>query len=233
MILPLPFRGAGGILLAGLLVSSAAAGPQMEIEVSVDDLSSGELLVTMELDGFGDRELLLRGVPSWVDNPVAEPRGDVVHALRVEADGELVEPKLRRASDGQIVRVLPTGEDVEISYRLQIDYVAGEMASTYRILVPYMDDDRAWLLGNHVFLTPVVADDEIEALLAEIDIELEFDLPKKLDLVGPPEDVEFSNLFELLSLQFGIGDFYVLRASVPGWKGRVALESPLLPGAPE
>jgi predicted metalloprotease with PDZ domain len=217
--------GAGGILLAGLLVSTAVAGPRMEVEVEVEDLASGELIVSMELDGFGDSPLALRDIPSWVDNPFAEPRGEVVRWLRVEAGGELVSPKEKAGDQGESFWVLPTGEDIELSYRLHVDFQPGEVASNYQILIPYMDDDRAWLLGNHVFMTPVVEGDEIDALLAEVEVDLSFDLPDSLALVGPPRDTEFDSLFELLSLQFGIGDFDVFRAPVPGWDGYVAFES--------
>lgn len=225
MIRSVLIHGVGGVILAGLLVSGALAGPRIHYEVEIEDLAAGELLVSMELDGFGEAELELRDIPSWVDNPFAEPRDELVQFLYVQADGEELVPATRSGARGETRWVLPTGEDVELAYRLRVDFEPGEMAGTYRILIPYMDDDRAWLLGNHVFLTPVVQGSEIEALLAAIEVELSFDLPESLELIGPPRDSGFENLFELLSLQFGVGDFEVLSASIPGWEGRVALES--------
>ena len=66
MILSRLFSGAGGFLLAGLIVSAAAAGPQMTVEVELSELSDNVLHVFMLIEGNDQETLHLRGVPTYV-----------------------------------------------------------------------------------------------------------------------------------------------------------------------
>jgi predicted metalloprotease with PDZ domain len=193
----------------------------MEVEVSVDDLAGGELAVTMQLFDVEADSLRLAGVPSWVDNPHAEAVGEVVRGLRVRSGGGDVAAV---GSSSTRAWVVPAGGDLEISYRLRVDFEAGAVATAYRILVPSMDESRAWLLGNHVFLTPSLTGDRVADLIAPLPIILRFDLPEEMTLVGPPREATFGSLFELLSVQFGLGAFEVIEVPRSGGRLRLVLE---------
>lgn len=220
-------RGAGGVFLAGLLVSAAAAGPRMEVEVAVDDLEQGSLHVTMVLEGFADGSMRLRGVPTWVDNPMAEARGEVVRELRVfDAQGGEIPARFSRGESGEGGWSFRAAGTVEVTYRLDVAFQAGEMVEAYPVLVPFMDDRRAWLLGNHVFLTPEFAGSRVDGLLRALPVEVAFDLPRSMRLVGPPRDTTVASLFELLSLQFGLGDFDVLEVPAKDLDLRLAFVDP-------
>ena len=225
MILSRLFSGAGGFLLAGLIVSAAAAGPQMTVEVELSELSDNVLHVFMLIEGNDQETLHLRGVPTYVDNPVAEARGEVVRSLRVHSgDRELV-PRRGRTDRGESTwTVSPVGASIEIEYTLQIEFVAGPMVEAYPIHMPSMDEDRAWLSGNHVFLTPEFSENRVQDLRRHVPVDLRFRLPDDLDLYGPPAEVTLNNLHELLSLQFGLGDFETISGKGKDWDWAVVFE---------
>ena len=225
MILRPLLSGAGGFVLAGLVVSAAVAGPRLFIEVGVPDLTGNILHVSMRLEGNEQETLRLRGVPTYVDNPVAEARGEVVRELRVHSGGREIAAHRSWTDRGEPVWTLgPVGGSVEVEYTLAIDFVAGAMVESYPICIPSMDEERAWLSGNHVFLTPEFSDDRVVDLRRVVPVELRFRLPDDLELYGPPVELELGNLHELLSLQFGLGDFEAFGAAGNGWNWSVLIE---------
>jgi predicted metalloprotease with PDZ domain len=196
----------------------------MDVEVSVEDLSTHELGIRIFLSDIGPGPLRVRGIPTYVDNPLAEAVGEVVTSLRFSTEVGELEAVRGTGTRGETVWTLHAGQSpVMIEYVLQPDFVAGAIVEKYGILVPFLDEKRAWLTGNHVFLSPEFGEDRMRDLREPVDIRLRFELPESIALIGPPPDVEMQNLHELLSLQFGLGDFEVLPVHGSGWKGEVIL----------
>lgn len=218
---------AGGLVLAGLLVAPALASPRIHARVGLDDLSSGELRVSLTIEDESGAVRRLWGVPVYVDNPVAEGRGEVVRDLRVSVDGEKARVLVARTPRGEPAWDLDEAVGgLEVSYTLRVDFVAGEMVEAYPILVPAMDGATAWLTGNHVFLTPGFGGERVRELRRDMEIRLEFDLPDGIALHGPPPVLRLRNLHELLSLQFGLGRFSELEVRGPGWSASLILREP-------
>jgi predicted metalloprotease with PDZ domain len=197
----------------------------MEVVVSVEDLAARALDVRISLADFGPGPWRVRGIPTYVDNPVAVADGQVLGSLRFSNAVGRLEPVRTAGDRGETVWTFDSGVDaVTIEYVLRPDFVAGPMVERYGILVPFMDEDRAWLTGNHVFLSPESGENRMLGLREPMTIRLRFDLPESMALVGPPSQVEPQNLHELLSLKFGLGDFEVLPVHGSGWKGEVILK---------
>ena len=216
---------AGGPLLAGLSAPAAIAAGSMAVEVRVQDLAIGELELRIRIEDPEAELRAIRGVPTYVDNPHAAAAGEIVHDLRFGAGEGRVAVRERRTARDEPEWVLDERPaTLEMTYRLRVDFEAGALASRYPIHIPGVRDGRAWLSGNHVFLSPVFGEDRVEDLRRPFPVSLRFVLADGLQVHGPPREVELQNLHELLSLQFGLGDFEVLEAGGEGWEGRVILE---------
>lgn len=220
---------AGGWLLASALTfsaSTAVAAPRIAVEVALEDLSSGELQISILIEGNEDPHLRLRGVPTYVDNPVAEARGEVVRALRVSSGQEDLAVRWSEGERGEPGwSIAGAGTDVLVEYTLRVDFVAGPMVEAYPIQIPSMDARRTWLTGNHVFLTPEFSEDRVADLRVACPVAVSFVLPPELELFGPPARTELRNLHELLALQFGIGEFQEIPVEGGPWPGGVVFRS--------
>lgn len=218
---------AGGFLLAGLFVSAAGAGPAMSVEVTALDPASGELGVSIHITGNVSPTLRLRGVPTYVDNPVPHAAGESVRGLRVRSGG--VELAVRRSeTDGgePVWEIEGAGDRLHIEYLLLVDLVASPMVDAYHVHIPHPDAGRLWLSGNLVFLTPEFTGERLHDLRAELPVELLFLLADGVDLFGPPARTRFRNLHELLSLQFGVGDFVEFDVFAGEYSAAVVLAEP-------
>ena len=77
-----------------------------------------------------------------------------------------------------------------------------------------MDPQRAWLYGNYVFCHPELADSKIDYIRRPLNIQVRFQTPAGVPLVGlPSAQLELANLYTLMSLQCGFGDFQVTTAA--------------------
>jgi predicted metalloprotease with PDZ domain len=204
---------AGGLVLAGLLAGTALAEqPRLDVRVEVGELAASSVAIRLELSGLTTDDLVLRPLPLYVDNPVAEAAGEVVRDLRVRVDGR------ERVPGSWTDRSKETGwwigsvvDRVRIEYAVDVDFRAGPMATDYPIQIPYMDARRAWLTGNHVFLIPTDSADLVSNLIEPLPVHVQFDLPAGTGLFGPPREFALNDRMELASLQFGLGDFEELR----------------------
>ncbi len=200
------------LVIVGLAVSAAAAttAPALDYQIGLENLRDTRLHITLTITGFPDKELVLLGVPSYMDNPVAKPHQQTVRELRArDIKGAALDVKSVKLGDGRkAYRISPAPGTVVIDYDLSIKFKQSDQTKAYPVQIPFMDHERAWLAGNYIFCHPQLAPDTPTALHSPVSISVAFDLPPDVPLHGLPVDgIELGNLYELLSLQFGLGSF--------------------------
>lgn len=218
----------GALLVAATTTSRAST--RLQVDVHVSALADRVLHVEMTVEDWPDSQLVLRAVPTYLDNPTAVADGEILQALVVfDGDGRelALEPVVLEGGEaGWRARAVPGR--FTWSYRITPRYVAGQQVRDYAIRIPFLDQRRGWLLGNHVFVVPELAGPRWLGLRAPTPVTLKFELPRDVAVVGPPQVCELPNLFALLSLQFGVGRFDVVRSEDPERPWSVILDA----GAP-
>jgi predicted metalloprotease with PDZ domain len=182
--------------------------PTLDYVVRVDDLGSRRLQVTLRTSGIEGDSLLLHGVPVYMDNPTAAAVDSAVRDLR--ATDKSGKRRLRIApaatDDGHPAWWITGGKNAVVSYTLVVDFKNSPQTERYSILIPYMKPDQAWLYGNTVFCFPQLAGD-VRATASEVArITVVFDHPG-VPVVALRDTTELHNVYELMSLQFGLGRF--------------------------
>jgi predicted metalloprotease with PDZ domain len=207
-----PRSGAAlAVLILLAWATTTLAVPSLDYLVTLDKLGDKRLRVMLALGGFEGDEIILRGVPSYMDNPVAAPKWRTVRKLRArnELGGELPIAKGKDSEGGRLWRIRPAAVGVTVvEYELSVSFKESRQTRNYPTQIPFMDKRRAWLAGNYVFCFPELNADARTAMRTPARIRVEFDLPGNLPLHGLPDGrIELGNLYELLSLQWGLGRF--------------------------
>lgn len=194
-----------------------AAVPTLDYVVRADDLARRRLHVTLRISGVDGDSVLLDGVPVYMDNPTVAAADSAVRDLRaVDASGRSVRVAAAATSDGHPAWWVIDAREPVISYTLAVEFKDSPQTGRYGILIPYMDTDRAWLYGNTVFCVPRLAHDVRATASVPARIRVVFDLPEEIPLVALADTTEVRNIYELMSLQFGLGRFVSERGTANG-----------------
>ena len=211
-------KAAPVLVLVGVLLiataTSAWASTRMTVDLRLSSLADRALDVHVVVDDWPDSVLVLRSIPTYLDNPTALADGDILQDLVVR-DGEgrqlsLEKVALEGGEPGWRTRGRPGR--FEWSYRVAIRFVAGQQVRDYAIRMPFMDAQSAWLIGNHVFVAPELEGPRWLALRAPTPVRLRIHTPPGIAVVGPPAECEIPHLHALLSMQFGLGRFEVIES---------------------
>ncbi len=206
----LPLFIAAWSVCPALESGEAAAPVKVDYTVSVEDLSRGRLHVAMRVAGCRPGTLLLHGVPFYAENPTPQATGDIVSHLRVGTlSARALQFDTTRDAKGQPVYCVYRVEgDIKIEYDLLVRFQESSQTRQYAILLPFMDSERAWLYGNCIFLHPELPAVAGRCWSQPMEITVRFEAPFGIPLVGvPAESISFTNLYQLLSLQFGFGKY--------------------------
>ncbi len=222
--------GLGAIFLVISLAfwSEAFAEPSLDYTVALSKLDSKQLHVTLTIRGLEGDELIIHGVPAYMDNPLARPRRRAVRRLiaRDEAGNDLRISSKKGSYGQRTYRVSPAAGTVVVDYDLNIDFKNSRQTKAYAVKIPFMDRRRAWLYGNYVFCYPVLDPDVPSAMRIPANIHLDFELPDDIPLYGLPQGpIHLSNLHELLPLQFGLGRYWTEQIATAGRKVQLIYES--------
>jgi predicted metalloprotease with PDZ domain len=188
----------------------------------MDRLASRMLHVEVVLRGVNADSVLWRDVPAYMDNPTPRARDQAVRGLMARtAAGTPVAIRSRATLQGETLHVVgPVSGEMHLSYDLLCDFADSPQTERYGIQLPFVDDERGWLYGNCVFLTPVLAADRARSVRLPVDVRVRFLLPPEIPLVAVPGDtLRLSCIYDLVSVQFGLGRYFVEDASA----GRHAL----------
>ena len=181
--------------------------PTLEYVVRVDDLASRRLHVTLRTSGIEGDSLLLRGVPIYMDNPTPAAVDSAVRDLRAtNKSGKRLRVAPASTGDGHPAWWIIGETDAVISYTLVIEFEDSPQTKRYSILIPYLSPDRGWLYGNTTFCFPQLASDVRATANKEARITVVFEHPG-VPLVALADTTELHNVYELMSLQFGLGRF--------------------------
>lgn len=230
-----PAAGSVGAQLVALVTctvlvataTTSGASTRLTVDVRANALTDRALHVRMTLEDWPDSSLVLRAVPSYLDNPTALADGRIVEELVVR-DGEgrvlaLENVELEGGEAGWRARGAPGR--YEWSYRISIRFVDGPQVRDYAIRIPFMDPRSAWLIGNHIFIAPELTGPRWLTLRAPTPVQVRFSTPPSLPVVGPPPGFELPNLHCLLSLQFGLGRFEVIQSEDPARPWTIVLDA--------
>jgi predicted metalloprotease with PDZ domain len=181
--------------------------PTLEYTVRVDDLASRRLHVTLRTSGITGDSLLLHGVPVYMDNPTAAAVDSAVRDLRAtNKSGKRLRVAPVATDDGHPAWWITGGRDPVISYTLQVDFKDSAQTKRYSILIPYVSPERGWLYGNTTFCFPQLASDVRTTASREARITVVFEHPD-VPLVALADTTDLHNVYQLMSLQFGLGRF--------------------------
>ncbi len=199
------------LLLSGSF-SLAAVDPRLEYVVRIVDMAEGEIHVSLTIDGQ-QGATSLRAVPSYMDNPVAKASEDPVRNLRVREwqTGRNLEVRSRKAQGGEYLFTFDSQSSrVKVDYDLKIVYKESLQTERYPIRIPYMNREKAWLYGNYVFCYPEWSTPKQKAVGETLSIDVSFELPEGISLVGVPSRCSLSTIYQLMSLQFALGRFHTI-----------------------
>lgn len=203
--------------LAAGCSSAPPSVPTLDYLVRVDDLRSGRLHVTLRSSGMEGDSLLLHGVPVYMDNPTVAATDSAVRDLRAtDMSGRQLRVAPAATSDGHPAWWITGGGNAEISYTLAVDFTDSPQTERYSILIPYMQPGQAWLYGNTTFCFPQLARDVRTTASEQARITIAFDLPAEIPLVALADTTRVRNVYELMSLQFGLGRFFTEGGSANG-----------------
>jgi predicted metalloprotease with PDZ domain len=204
------------VLSVTVCSKKSPAVPTLEYVVRVDDLASRRLHVTLRTSGIEGDSLLLHGVPVYMDNPTPAALDSAVRDLRVTTrKGKPLRVAPATTSDGHPAWWIIGETDAVISYTLEVDFKESPQTKRYSILMPYMTPDQAWLYGNTTFCFPQFAKD-VRATSTELaHITIVFEHPD-VPLVALTDTTELHNVYELMSLQFGLGRFVTEAGTASG-----------------
>ncbi len=213
-----------GLLLLLFPMPLMAAGLELAYTVSLDSLAAQTLSIELIVTGWEQEELRLRSVPTYMDNPTAAARGEVVRDLAAwTTTGTSLAVESAMGEDGETIFTISDVPDtLRLVYDLRVDFVSSQQTDDYPIQLPYMDRERAWLYGNYVFCQPELARRQAMSVRKPARIEVRFSLPGDIPLVGvPSEQLEVSNVYALMSLQFGLGSFLVEEGTTAQYPFRI------------
>jgi predicted metalloprotease with PDZ domain len=220
----------GAIFLVASLAlwSEALAELSLDYTVALSRLRSKRFHVTLTIRGLETDEVIIHGVPAYMDNPLAEPRRRAVRRLvaRDEAGNDLRISSEKGSYGQRTYRVSPAAGTVIVEYDLNVDFKDSRQTKSYAVKIPFMDRRRAWLYGNYLFCYPILDPDAPSAMRSPADIHLDFELPDDVPLHGLPKgSIHLSNLHELLSLQFGLGCYWTEQIEMAGGRVQLIYES--------
>lgn len=191
--------------------------PVLEYVVRVDDLASRELHVTLRVSGVEGDSLLVHGVPVYMDNPTPAAADSAVRDLSaVTETGSALSVTRVGTSDGHPAWWVVGSPRPIITYTVFADFTQSEQTENYNVLIPYMSRDQAWLYGNTVFCFPQLGRDMRTTATVGSHITVDFELAEGVPLVAVPGAIVLRNVYQLMSLQFGLGDFVTTSASTNG-----------------
>lgn len=209
-----------------VLTTCGWASTRLAVDLRVGALEEGTLDLRMSVDDWPDSTLVLRAAPTYLDNPTGLADGEILRDLTVrDGDGrvlplEVVE--LEGGEPGWRARAVPGR--FAWSYRIRVRFLAGQQVRDYGVRLPFMQAQRAWILGNHVFVTPEIEGPRWLALRAPTPVRVRIRNESGMALVGVPEAFELPHLHALLSLQFGLGRFEVIESEVDAHPWTVILD---------
>ncbi len=198
-------------------VASVEAGtPTLGYHVRVDDLSSRTLHVTLRVSGLDGDSFVLHGVPVYMDNPTVAAADSAVRDLHARADtGRALRVEPIGTTDGHPAWRVQAGGDAVISYDLFVDFRESRQTRDYPILTPYMTPEQAWLYGNSLFCFPQLGEDVRTSANQPADITVSFEHPG-IPLAGVTDAVHLASIYQLMSIQFGLGAFGSTAGSARG-----------------
>jgi predicted metalloprotease with PDZ domain len=190
---------------------AAPAEPVLSYRVRVADESSGTLHVSLRLTNLGEKAtLVLRSVPTYMDNPVADARGETVSRFRATGgvSGKELSVIKRKEKKGETSFVIRRPEkETRVEYEVAISFRESNQTRAYPIRIPFFRERRALLYGNYVFCYPDFGPAKQVQVGQPVSIDLSFEFPDHLPLWGVPAKVELQSIYQLMSLQFGLGRF--------------------------
>ena len=169
----------------------------------------GRVHVGLRLTGWTSRELLLQDVPIYAENPVSMAVGRIVEKLRVRGHSgqELAVREIINHRGQRLFAVSMPGSEALVEYDLVVRFKDSEQTKNYPILLPMMDARRAWLYGSSLFLIPRINESEDLNFWSALPVTVHVECPPGLPVIGLPDrGVTLSNLYQLMSLQFGFGE---------------------------
>ncbi|GEM_PF-3586983 len=205
------------LLLSGSF-SLAAVDPRLEYVVQVADMAEAEIHVSLTIDGRSGTTSL-RAVPSYMDNPVAKAPDDPVRNLTVRdwQTGRSLEIRSRKVQGGERVFTFHSpSAKVKVDYDLKIAFKESLQTERYPIRIPYMNPEKAWLYGNYIFCYPEWDTPKQKVVGETLSIDVSFEIPEGINLVGVPSRCSLSTVYQLMSLQFGLGRFHTIPFQAAG-----------------
>jgi predicted metalloprotease with PDZ domain len=189
--------------------SAETQAPQVNYRVKLASLSERTLQISMTVSSLDRDTLTLRGVPAYIDNPTGRARSEAVRNLvaRDSSDRPLPVRKTTSPEKEPLFLIDGVKNGVSIAYDLFIDFENSEQTTRYPTRIPFMDSERAWLCGNYLFCFPELDDTKAASVGHRLKIAVNFDLPAEVPLVGVPTQMRFNNAYQLMSLQFGLGEY--------------------------
>lgn len=207
-----------------------AGSTAFHYSVCLDDYPGNTLDVTLEISGWPADTLLFHGVPIYMDNPTAAADTQVVWGLTAtNAAGEKLAIEAGEPDAfGQVAHVIRgCGGDLRIEYELLVHFGMSDQTKRYGVILPNLEAKNTWLNGNYVFCHPRLKDDMPRSIRTPVPITVDFEMPGNAPLVGVADSIELNNIYELMSLQFGIGDFYTETGTAGGVEYTVILDDSL------
>ena len=216
------------VLLFSAVDSLGASTPRLDYRVRVTDMANGEIHVTLAIEGEpGSTQL--RAVPSYMDNPVAKASQNPVRNLTVrESDSDRalkIEPRKSRGGE-RIFAFRSDASRVTVEYDLKVAFKESLQTQRYPIRIPYMNAEKAWLYGNYVFCYPEWTSPKQKAVGQSMSIEVSFEVPEGVSLIGVPARCSLSTIYQLMCLQFALGRFEKIEFRARSVDLSVAFERP-------
>jgi predicted metalloprotease with PDZ domain len=193
-----------------LVGAAALAEPELSYTVQVANESAATLRVSLRITNVGERAtLVLRSVPSYMDNPVADAAGASLSKFRASGvSGKPLPVSRRKEKRGETSFVIQGPEqETLIEYEVAINFKESNQTRAYPIRIPFFKQGQGLLYGNYVFCYPDLGGSKQRMVGERVPIKVSFEFPEHLPLWGVPSKAELQTIYQLMSLQFGFGQF--------------------------
>jgi len=214
------------VLLIALVFLSPRQAPEpgrvpvLSYTVRVPSLEERRMEVSLLVDGVDAvSPLMIRSVPLYMDNPLAAAEdGPVVSGFRAvnSASGESLGVTTREDKAGEaLFEIAGPAKTVRIDYQVRVQFQESNQTRDYPIRIPYMNRRQALLYGNYVFCYPEFGKDKQESAALGLQINVDLAPPDGAFFWGVKRRFSVHNVYQLMSLHFGIGAYAEEQVPMP------------------
>jgi len=199
------------ITLSPRQAAESGQAPVLAYSLSIPSLENERAQVSL-LITLADRRspLVIRSVPFYMDNPVAAADGPLVTSLTAKDPnaGVMLRTETSQDKSGEtLVAIENPGPTTLIEYEVHLRLRESDQTRDYPIRIPYMNRKQALLYGNYLFCYPELGEDKQKSVSAPLKIDVDFKPPAGAAFWGITPRFSVRSIYQLMSLQFGVGDF--------------------------